>query len=161
VSECETLAGSSAIYIDACALAKISIEEDPASGLVRCLIYMSRIPAYCSMVGFGEFVAVAGKKRTQERIGSAGCLYSIRSLMVDLEKGKLRRVEPVADKCQFIREADDLLSRHGSLGGGDLWHIMAARQLSKDYASTTLFSFDEDLVKAAEAGAFDLSAGPG
>jgi len=62
VTECETLAESVAVYVDACALAKISFEE-PGSTLVRCLIYMSTIPAYCSMVGLGEFVAVAGKKK--------------------------------------------------------------------------------------------------
>jgi len=147
MSVCEVLAESKAVYVDACALAKISVEEDPASALVRCLIYMSRIPAYCSLVGFGEFVSVAGKKLTQQRIGGSGYLYSCRSL----EMGQLNRVEPVNDRFQFIREAEDLLSRHGRLGGGDLWHIMAARQLAKDHTPSTLFSFDKDLVDAAVA----------
>ena len=151
MSECETIAESSAIYLDASALAKIDIEEDASSRLVRILIYLSRIPVYCSLVGFGEFVSVAGKKLTQARIGSAGYLYGCRALLVDLEMGKLRLVEPVADRFQFIREAEDILSRHASLGGGDLWHIMAARQLAKDHVPATLFTFDRDLVEAAAA----------
>jgi hypothetical protein len=149
VSECETLAESGAIYVDACALVKIDLEEDSQSSLVRCLIYMSRIPVYCSLIGLGEFVGVAGKRTTHARIGSAGYLYKCRQLMMDLEVGKLRRVEPADDRFAFIQEAEDLLSRHASLGGGDLWHMMATRQLAKEHSPTTLFSFDADLVKVA------------
>ena len=151
MTEYETLAESSAVYFDACALLKIGVEEDPDSGLVRCLVYLSRIPAYCSMIGFGEFVGVAGKKRSQARIGAAGYLHQCRSLLVDRDMGKLQLVEPVADRFEFIREAEDLLSRHQRLGGGDIWHLMAVRQLSRQHSPATLFSFDEDLVKAAAA----------
>jgi hypothetical protein len=118
---------------------------------VRILIYMSRIPTYCSLLGFGEFISVAGKKRTQARIGVAGYLFSCRALLVDLGIGKLRQVEPVADRFQFIRLAEDLLARHSGLGGGDVWHIMAALELSKNHAPIGFLSFDKGLVKAALA----------
>jgi hypothetical protein len=94
----KALACAGAVYLDASALPKIDIEEDAASRLVRCLIFMSRVPAYCSLVGFGEFVTVAGQKLTQSRIGATGYLHSCRALLVDMGMGKLRQVEPVADR---------------------------------------------------------------
>ena len=112
---------------------------------------MSRVPAYCSLLGFGEFVTVAGKKLTQSRIGAEGYLYSCRSVLVDFDMGKLRQVEPVADRFQFIQLAQQLLSRHSGLGGGDLWHIMAALELRNTVSPVVVLSFDKGLVKAAEA----------
>lgn len=147
----EALASASAVYLDASALPKIDIEEDPSSRLVRCLIYMSRVPAYCSLLGFGEFVTVAGKKVTQSRIGVEGYLYSCRALLVDLGVGKLRQIEPVADRFQFIQLSQALLSRNSGLGGGDLWHIMAALELRKTFSPVAFLSFDKGLVKAAVA----------
>jgi hypothetical protein len=147
----ETLASASAVYLDASALPKIDIEEDPSSRLVRCLIYMSRVSACCSLLGFGEFVTVAGKKLTQSRIGAEGYLYSCRALLVDLGRGKLRQVEPVDDRFQFIQLAQQLFSRHSGLGGGDLWHIMAALELRKTVSPVAFLSFDKGLVKAALA----------
>ena len=147
----EALASASAVYLDASALPKIDIEEDPSSPLVRCLIYMSRVPAYCSLVGFGEFITVAGKKLTQSRIGAEGYLYSCRALLVDFGMGKLHQIEPVADRFQFIQVARGLLSRHAGLGGGDLWHIMAALELRKALSPVAFLSFDKGLVKAAMA----------
>ena len=142
------LASSNAIYLDASVLPKIEIEEDPKS-VARILIFGSLIPIFCSRVGFGEFIAVMGRRPTQARIGTAGYLYVCRALLKDFEIGKLRWAEPVPDKPPFIRLAEELLSRHSSLGGGDLWHMMSTLQLNSTNPPATLFSFDRDLVKAA------------
>src|SRR5713101_1882269 len=150
-TESEILAESDAIYLDTNVLPKVDIEEDGASNLARILIYMTGIPVYCSLVGLGEFFHVAGKKVTQARIGPSGYLYGCRALLKDIEIGQIRLVEPVADRFEFIKLANALSARHISLGGGDIWHIMAALQLQSDHERSALFSFDDGLVDAARA----------
>ena len=47
--------------------------------------------------------------------------------------------------------ADQIVGRHGALGGGDVWHLMAALQLKGKHDPVALLSFDSRLAKAAEA----------
>jgi hypothetical protein len=151
VSAYSVLAESSAIYLDASALPKIDIEEDLVSGLTRCLIYFSHIPTFCSMVGFGEFVGAAGRKEKEGKIASDGYLYSCRALLVDVEMGKLQMVEPPADRFEFITAARPLVAKYSHLGGGDIWHLLCAAQLSAQHPPATFLSFDKKLCSAATA----------
>jgi hypothetical protein len=150
------------LYLDACVLPKIDIEmAGEEARLTRILIYGSRIPVYCSFVGFGEFFKVAGKKLTQKRIGIAGYLFSCRALMNDQAMGKLRRIEPVEDRVLFIQLARRLEAKFSHLGGGDVWHLMSAIQLQSHHHRITLFSFDTDLVSAAQAEGIQAVCGSG
>jgi hypothetical protein len=148
----QVISESEALYLDACVLPKIDIEEiaSKQARLTRILIYLSSIPVYCSFVSFGEFFNIAGKKRTQKRIGIAGYLFSCRALMIDQAMGKLLRAEPIEDKVQFLQLAQRLGAKFSQLGGGDVWHLMSAIQLQSRHRLTTLFSFDRNLVSAAK-----------
>jgi hypothetical protein len=147
----ELTAGARALYLDACTLAKIDVEEDVDSNLIRFLVYQPRIPVFSSFVGFGEFFNVVGKKETQRKIGVDGYLFSCRKLMIDFDQRTIKRAEPVGDRFKFLQLAQVLLPRHGHLGGGDVWHLMAALELKRDYPSVVLLSFEADLVKAARS----------
>jgi hypothetical protein len=153
MTEAETLAAAGAIYLDTSVLPKIDMEggNSPESRLVRLLIYGSRVPIFCSLVSLGEFFKVAGSKLTQARIGSMGYLYSCRGLLKDLEIDKIKRVEPPEERFDFLTLADQIVGRHGALGGGDIWHLMAALQLKGKHDPVALLSFDSRLAKAAEA----------
>ena len=144
----DILANSDAIYLDACALVKIDVEEDPGSRISRILTYLSTIPVYTSFVGFGEFFNVVGKKETQKRIGVEGYLYSCRQLMIDFDMNKIQRVEPVDEKFEFIQLSKRLLAKYRNLGGGDVWHLMSVLELKRNISSTTFVSFEPKLLKA-------------
>jgi hypothetical protein len=145
------LAEADPIYLDTSVLPKIDMEggNAPESRFVRLLIYGSRVPIFCSLVSLGEFFKVAGSKLKQAQTGSAGYLYSCRALLMDLEIGKIKRVEPPADRFTFLQLADQIVARHGALGGGDIWHLMAARELKSEYQAVALLSFDTELVESA------------
>jgi hypothetical protein len=162
MSDYQTLCNCEALYIDACVLPKIDIEPTGEDArLARILIYLGTIPVYTSFVGFGEFFYVAGKKETQKKIGIAGYLFSCRALMLDEEMGKLRRAEPIEDRIEFLQLAHRLEAKFSKLGGGDIWHLMAAIQLQSRHRSTTLFSFDAGLVKAAKSEGIQAVCGNG
>jgi len=162
MSDYQTICESEAIYLDACVLPKIDLEPTGEDAqLARILIYLSTIPVYTSFVGFGEFFNVAGKKLTQTRIGVAGYLFSCRALMIDEAMGKLRRVEPIEDKAKFFQLAQHLETKFSKLGGGDIWHLMAAMQLQSKYQSATLFSFDAALIRAAKSEGIQAVCGHG
>lgn len=149
MNECTLLADADAVYLDASILPKIDIEEDTGSRVARLLIYGTRIPIFVSFVGLGEFFNVAGKKVTQSRIGTMGYLYGCRALLKDIEMGKIGHVEPPEERFDFIKLADAISSRHGRLGGGDVWHLMAVLQLKAQHRQTVFVSFDAKLVEAA------------
>jgi len=162
MSDYEIISKSEALYLDACVLPKIDIETGGEEArLARILIYMSCIPVYCSFVGFGEFFHVAGKKLSQKNIGIAGYLFSCRSLMMDQDIGRLRRVEPGEDKTKFFQLAQRLEAKYSLLGGGDIWHLMAAIELQSGNQQITLFSFDRKLVSAAKAEGIQAVCGNG
>jgi hypothetical protein len=147
----ELIAESKALYLDACALAKIDVEEDLDSNLIRFLVYQPKIPVFSSFVGFGEFFNVVGKKETQKKMGVDGYLFSCRQLMIDFDYRTIKRAEPVGDRFKFLQLAQELLPKHGHLGGGDLWHLMAAIELKRDYPSVILLTFEAALIKAARS----------
>jgi hypothetical protein len=144
------LAEADAVYLDTSVLPKIDIEggNAPESRLVRLLIYGSQVPVFCSLVSLGEFFKVAGSKLKQSEIGSMGYLHSCRSLLNDVE-GKIKRVEPPEDRFTFLQLADQIIARHGALGGGDVWHLMATLQLKAEHKTVALLSFDAKLAVAA------------
>ena len=150
MTECMVLAESDAIYLDASALPKIDLESDGGHG-IRLLLLVGRIPLFCSVVALGEFFAVAGRRKTQAKIGVSGYLYTVRDFLIDIEMNKLRYVEPVADRRAFTVLCDDLVSRHSALGGADIWHIMAAMNLQRRYKRVTMLTFDQRLAAAAAA----------
>ena len=63
---------------------------------------------------------------------------------------KVRRAEPVRGRFQFVQLADQMLSRHARLGGGDIWHLLAVLELQQTYSATTLLAYDKDLVETAQ-----------
>ena len=140
---------SDALYLDTSALVKIDVKEEAESGFVRLLIYGSRIPVYCSTVGFGELVGVLGQKRFQRSIGPDGFLLRCREFMMEIDIGKIGRVEPPEDRGKFIILANRLLAKFGTLGGGDVWHLMSALNLNERVPGTTFVSFESRLVQAA------------
>jgi len=152
MTEAQTLADACAIYLDTSVLPKIDMEggNSPQSRLVRLLIYGSRVPVFCSLVSLGEFFKVAGSRRKQAEIGSMGYLHSCRALLTDFER-KIQRVEPPAERWEFLKLADEVVARRGVLGGGDVWHLMAALQLKASHDPAVLFTFDPKLARAAEA----------
>lgn len=150
----EMLVNSNVLYLDANALPKIDNLDNNVGfaeegRIIRILIYLSTIPVYTSFVGFGEFFNVIGKKKTQKIIGTEGYLFICRQLMIDFDKHKIHRVEPIEDKLQFIRLSKKLLPKYGNLGGGDVWHLMSAIELKSKFPSTTFVSFEPKLVNAA------------
>jgi hypothetical protein len=150
VTEAETLAAADAIYLDASALPKIDLEAGDRNG-IRLLVLGGRIPLYCSHVALGEFFGVGRWKEKGNRISTGEYLYAIRSFLVDLDMGKIRRVEPVADRQRFSQLVDALTARNLRLGGADIWHIMAALELKNSYPGTTMLTFDQALSRAAAA----------
>ena len=160
MTDYQIIVQSNALYIDACALPKIDIETTGHEAqLTRLLVYLSQIPVFCSFVGFGEFFHVAGKKATQRHIGISGYLFSCRALMIDVAQGKLHRAEPVEDKLRFFQLAQRLEKKFSSLGGGDIWHLMSALELQRQYDDLAVFSFDNGLVKAAKSEGLDAVNG--
>jgi hypothetical protein len=157
----EQLINSDAAYLDTCALVKIDAKEEAGSNFTRILIYFSRIPVYCSFVGFGEFFAVVGKPKFQAIVGAEGFLFACRQLMIDVDMGKIRRAEPIEDKFKFMQLAQVLLPKHGHLGGGDVWHLMSALQLKSRVAKTVFVSFEPALVAAAKAEGLEAIDGNG
>jgi len=143
------IADSDAIYLDTCALVKIDAKEESGSPFTRALVYLSTVPVFSSFVGFGEFFSVIGKKKFQALAGAEGFLFCCRQLMIDFDMGKIQRAEPVGSKFEFITLADKLLPQHGHLGGGDVWHLMAALNLQSQVTKTTFVSFEPPLVQAA------------
>jgi hypothetical protein len=146
----ETIVNSDAIYLDTSALIKINKEEGDSSNLMRLLIYGSTINFFASMIAFGEFIKVFGGKEEHNKLGPNYYLYCCRSLMKDFDIRKINRAEPAEDPFQFFKISKDLLSRHSKLGGGDIWHLMAVKELKKSFPSAMLLSYDGKLVKAAE-----------
>jgi hypothetical protein len=81
--------------------------------------------------------------------------------MIDFDMGRIKRTEPVEDKFRFMQLAKVLLPKHGHLGGGDVWHLMAALQLKSQVSKTIFVSFDRRLIAAAEAEGLEAVDGNG
>src|SRR5262245_59631508 len=162
MTDYDVIAQADAVYLDTCILPKIDIEgADDEGRLAVILIYLSRIPIFCSFVGFGEFFNVASRKQTQGRIGFPAYLFSCRNLMMEAALGKFQRAEPPEDRAHFIRLAEKLQQRFSKLGGGDIWHIMCAIELKARYENSVLFSFDYGLVRAARSEQMNAVCGKG
>jgi hypothetical protein len=144
-----TITYCDALYLDASAFPKIGVEENHYSRVVRILIYLSKLRVFTSIVGFGEFISVISKKKIQTRIGALGYLYNCRSLLTDFDMRKIQQAEPTREKIEFIKQAEDFAGKYSNLGGGDIWHLMAATELEKKLGSVLFGSFDKKLVKAA------------
>jgi len=157
----EELSNSDAVYLDTCALVKIDAKEEVGSGFTRVLIYFSRIPVYSSFIGFGEFFSVVGKRKFQKAVGAEGFLFVCRQLMIDFDMKKIQRIEPIQDKFKFIQLAQDLLPKHGHLGGGDVWHLMAALNLKSLVPKTVFVSFEPALITAAQSEGLNAVDGNG
>lgn len=152
MTDYEIIGQSNALYLDACVLAKIDLEPaDEDARFTRILVHLSRIPVFYSFVGIGEVFRVAGKKKQQGHIGIPAYLFSCRALMNDAAQRKWQRVEPVDDKRRFIQLAERRVEKYSSLGGGDIWHLMAALNLQRKHDALVVFSFDKKLVKAVQS----------
>jgi hypothetical protein len=149
VTDAEILARSDAIYLDTSVFPKLYLQETSDNGPAILFFSFSRVPLYCSLVVVGEFISVMGLKRTQAAIGVSGYLHRCLALLHDLESGRLRHVEPARSGAEFFPLADSLVAAQGGLGGGDVWHLMAATHLRQQFPSSALFSYDADLVKGA------------
>jgi hypothetical protein len=145
----ETIVKSDAVYLDTSALVKIVKNEGDSSRFVTLMVYGSDLKIFSSWVAYGEFIGIFNKKEVQKSIGLANYLYNCRLIMKDFDYNKIYRIEPSDDGFQFYKLTDKFLSRHAKLGGADIWHLMAANELKKSYASSLLLSYDEDLVNAA------------
>jgi predicted nucleic acid-binding protein len=151
----ELIANADAAYLDTSALVKVDAKQEHGSSFIRVLVYLSKIPAYSSFVGFGEFVCVVGKKEFAARARAERFLFVCRQLMIDFDQKEIRRAEPVEDKLNFARLARKLMPKYGHWGGGDIWHLMAALHLKRQIPRTVFVSFDTDLVRAAQAEGLD------
>lgn len=143
------IVNADAIYLDTCVFVKIDAKEEMGSNFSRALVYFSEIPIYSSFVAFGEFISVVVKKDFQKSAGTDGFLFVVRQLMMDFDKNKIKRIEPIEDKFKFVQLSQKLLEKHSRLGGGDVWHIMAALNLKNQIPNMAFVSFDAKLVKAA------------
>jgi hypothetical protein len=147
----ERIATAEAVYLDASALVKLVLVEPPGDRAMR-IIYMSGVPLYTSMVGFGEVVSCFGQKKKQASIGGPwGYLHGVRMLMKDFEIGRIQPVEPPDERGKFLVAAHELIQKVAYLGGGDLWHVMAALELQREHGETVFLSFDRKLIKAVPA----------
>ena len=136
----QVLAEAGAVYLDSSALVKLAIAEPPGDREMRVL-YMSTVPLYTSSVGFGEMIGCLGRKPKQNDIGGPeGFLFGVRMILMDFQVGKLRTAEPPESRFEFARMTQDSIAIQASLGGGDLWHSMAARELART-CSSTVFRF--------------------
>lgn len=157
----ELVANANAVYVDTCALVKIDAKEEQGSSFTRVLVYLSKIPVYSSFVGFGEFIGIVDKKKFQATVGAEGFLFICRQLMIDFDKKKIQRAEPVEDRFRFLQLAQILLPKYGHLGGGDIWHLMAALNLKNRIPKTTFLSFDRGLISSAQSEGMDAVDGNG
>jgi len=138
-----------AIYFDTSALAKIEFEENK-SNLTRILAFMTRIPAFSSLVAFGEFVNVAARKESKEKVVTGlNYLTVCRRLMNEFDLGTLKRAEPIENRFKFEQLAGKLCKAYSKLGGGDIWHLMAALELNSRFPSSVFFSYDFALIGVA------------
>jgi predicted nucleic acid-binding protein len=143
------------LYLDACALVKIEFEEGLSSNLARFLTFATRFEIYSSNLALGEFIGATGKKEKRDKvITSVGYLAVCRRLMIDFEMNAIKRFEPFdisvpKDRIDFQNQASGLYSKYPTLGGGDLWHMIAARRLQKERSSAGFLTFDKKLVGAA------------
>jgi hypothetical protein len=157
----QLVANADAVYLDTCALVKIDAKEEDGSCFTRVLVYLSKIPVYSSFVGFGEFFSVVDKKEFQATVGTEGFLFICRQLMIDFDMKKIQRAEPVEDKFKFLQLGKILVSKYGHLGGGDVWHLMAALNLKNRIPKTTFLSFDCRLLSAAKSEGIEAVDGNG
>ena len=93
------------------------------------MVYGSDLKIFSSWIAYGEFIGIFNKKEVQKSIGLSTYLYNCRLLMKDFDYNKINRIEPSDDGFHFFKLTDDLLSRHAKLGGADIWHLMAAKEL--------------------------------
>lgn len=140
----EVLAAT-AIYLDANALVQADLE---GSATVPLLQALSGIPLFSSMLGFAEFVKVLGRKTTKQE--AAEYMYLCRRVMVQFDQGLIRRVEPVTEQPHFFLEAKRLIGKYGNHGGPDVWHIMAALELARQFPGTIFLTYDAGLARAVK-----------
>jgi hypothetical protein len=161
MSDYDIILKADAVYLDASALVKAITQEPPGDSFVRVLVYMSRIPAFSSLIGFGEFVSAIGKPHKQRLTGVDGYFHACRMLMIDFELGKIKRAEPPDERSHFIKSMQQVLNYHSKLGGGDLWHLLASLELKRQYPNTVLLTFDKGLKKAGQSEGIDTLDGSG
>lgn len=95
------LAEAEAVYLDSSALVKSVITEAPGDDTMR-IVYMSRVPLFTSIVGFGEVISCFGRKNKQLSIGGPlGFLQAIRMLLKDFEIGRIQSIEPPTNVAGF------------------------------------------------------------
>lgn len=154
------LATAEAVYLDASALLKLVLEEPPEDEIVRLLIYGGRVPCFTSRVAFGELIARLGRRKKQKLEGGAfGYILRVRAMLSDFDMGAIGPAEPPTDRFAFIQKAENLCERHTTIGGGDIWHLLAVSELRTQYPRTILLAFDKDLLKTARAEAIDVVDG--
>src|SRR5689334_20195075 len=99
----QTLADAEAVYLDTSALVKTVVAEPPGDLAMR-LLYMSGIPLFTSIVGFGEVIACFGRRNTQSAMGgSLEYLHAVRMLLKDFEIGRIQLIEPPDERTRFLR----------------------------------------------------------
>jgi hypothetical protein len=125
-----------------------------SSNLVRFLAFGTQLEIYSSYLAFGEFVGVSGRKEEKEKvISSVDYLAICRRLMIDFDMNTVWRFEPFEtgpkERIDFQNQATSLFAKYPNLGGGDLWHLMAAIKLTKEKSTSGFLTFDKKLFRAA------------
>ena len=142
------------LYLDTCALVKIEFDEGLSSNLARFLTFGTNFQICSSYLAFGEFVSVSGRKEEKEKlITSVDYVTICRRLMIDFDMNTIKRVEPFetgpTERIDFEKDATSLFAKYPSLGGGDLWHLMAAIRLRRENPNSGFLTFDKKLFAAA------------
>ncbi len=142
------------LYLDTCALVKVEFDEGLTSNLSRFLAFGTQLEIYSSYLAFGEFVGVSGRKETKEKvITSVDYIAVCRRLMIDFDMNAIKRFEPFKigqkERINFQNQANSLFSKYPKLGGGDLWHLLAAIKLKKEQPCSCFLTFDKKLLDVA------------
>jgi len=142
------------LYLDTCALVKIEFDEGLTTNLARFLTFGTEFQIYSSYLAFGEFVSVSGRKEEKEKlITSVDYLAICRRLMIDFDMNTIKRFEPFEngpkERIDFEKHAASLFAKYPNLGGGDLWHLIAAIRLKKENPNSGFLTFDKKLSGAA------------
>lgn len=144
------------LYLDTTSLFKAGFVEPPGDNAVRVAVYLPHNKrCYSSLIGIGEFISVSIRKhRKQMTMTHEDYLFGFRALLMDVGNGKIKLVEPPAERAEFILLMKRLQGTYPKLEPGDLWHLMAALELRKSTPSIGFISSDRKLLKAARAEGF-------
>jgi hypothetical protein len=99
-------------------------------------------------------LALAERKEEKEKvISSVDYLATCRRLMIDFDMNTIKRFEPFEngpkERIDFEKHAASLFAKYPNLGGGDLWHLIAAIRLTKENPNSGFLTFDKKLSGAA------------